>query len=90
MSVEYIFILISIVGVAAAFVLLVAFGARNLTRAKNSPFSVAAIVAPFVVLGICIPLTGGNYAKAAILTVMIMSVIAILGLLYSGVRGLTG
>ena len=86
----YIFILISIVAVGAAFLVLTVFGLRNLSRGKHSFFSVGAIVVPFVVFGICIPLTGGDIAKAAILTVIIMAIIAILGLLYSGVRGLTG
>ena len=86
----YIFILISIIAVGAAFVALLVFGLRNLTRGKHSKFSVGAIVVPFVVFGICIPLTGGDFPKAAILTVIIMVVIAILGLAYSGIRGLTG
>ena len=86
----YIFILISMIAVGAAFVVLTVFGLRNLSRGKHSMFSVGAIVVPFVVFGICIPLTGGDVPKAAILTVIIMAVIAILGLVYSGVRGLTG
>ena len=90
MSIEYVFILLSMVAVAAAFVVLVVFGLRNLSRGKHSKFSVGAVVVPFIILGICIPLTGGNFAKAAILTVIIMSIIAILGLVYSGFRGLTG
>lgn len=87
---EYVFILISILAVAVAFVLLVGFGLRNLMRGTRSVFTVGAIVAPFVIFGICIPLTGGDFAKAAILTVIVMSIVAIIGLLYSGVRGLTG
>ena len=90
MSLEYVFILLSIVAVGAAFVVLLVFGLRNLSRGKHSKFSVGAVVVPFVIFAICIPLTGFDYAKAAILTVIIMSIIAILGLIYSGVRGLTG
>lgn len=90
MSLEYIFILISIAAVALAFVALAAFGLRNLTRNKHSMFSVAAIVIPFIVFGICAAITGGEMAKSAILTVVIMSVMAIAGLLYSGFRGLAG
>ena len=90
MSLEFVFILIAVVAVAAAFVVLVVFGLRNLTRGKHSKFSVGAIVVPFVIFGICVPLTGADFAKAAILTVIIMSVIAIIGLVYSGVRGLAG
>lgn len=90
MSLAYVFILIVIVIVAAAFVVLSIFGLRNLSRGKHSTFSVGAIIIPFVVFGICVPITGGDYAKAAILTVIIMAVIAIIGLVYSGVRGLTG
>lgn len=90
MTLEYVFILIAIVAVAAAFVVLLAFGLRNLGRGKHSKFSVGAIVVPFVVFAICIPLTSSDFAKAAILTVMIMAVIAIIGLVYSGVRGVTG
>ena len=90
MSLAFVFILIAIVGVAAGFVVLSAFGLRNLGRGKHSKFSVGAVVVPFLIFGICIPVTGGDFAKAAILTVIIMVVIAILGLVYSGVRGLTG
>ena len=90
MSLEYVFILISIVAVATCFGVLLVFGLRNLSRGKHSKFSVGAIVIPFIIFGICVPLTGGDYAKAAILTVIIMAILAILGLLYSGARGLTG
>jgi len=90
MSVEYIFILISIAAVAVAFVGLVGFGLRNLTRGKHNVFSVAAVVVPFIIFGICAVITGGEMAKSALLTVMIMAVLAVVGLLYSGVRGLTG
>lgn len=90
MSLEYIFIVISIAAVGLAFVALAAFGLRNLSRGKHSMFSVAAVIIPFVVFGICAVVLGGEMAKSAILTVMIMSVLAIAGLLYSGLRGLTG
>ena len=90
MSLEYIFILISIAAVALAFVALVAFGLRNLSRGKHNMFSVAAVVIPFIVFGICAVITGGEMAKSAILTVVIMAVLAIAGLLYSGLRGITG
>jgi hypothetical protein len=90
MTVEYVFILISMVAVGVGFLVLAAFGARNLTRGKHSKFSVGAVVIPFVIFGVCIPLAGGEYSKAAILTVMVMAVIAIVGLVYSGVRGITG
>ena len=90
MSLEYIFILISIAAVGIAFVILAAFGLRNLTRGKHSMFSIAAVIIPFIVFGICAVITGGEMAKSAILTVLIMAVFAIAGLLYSGLRGLTG
>ncbi|HLE55656.1 MAG TPA: hypothetical protein VJB15_01095 [Rhodothermia bacterium] len=90
MSLEYIFILISIGAVALGFVVLTVFGVRNFSRGKHNVFSVATIVVPFVVFGICAVITGGEMAKSAILTVIIMAVLAIAGLLYSGVRGLTG
>ena len=90
MTLEYVFILVSIVAVAAIFVVLLVFGIRALSWGKHGIFSVATVVVPFIIFGICIPLTGADYAKAAILTVIIMSVIAILGLFYSGARGLTG
>ncbi|MGA7306452.1 MAG: hypothetical protein WBW88_16350 [Rhodothermales bacterium] len=90
MSLEYIFILISIIAVALAFLALLAFGVRNLARGKNSVFSIASIVIPFVIFGICAVITGGVMAKSALLTVIIMAVLAVAGLLYSGLRGLTG
>ena len=90
MSLEFIFIVISMAAVALAFVALAVFGFRNLSRGKHSMFSVAAVVIPFVIFAICAAITGGEMAKSAILTVVIMSVLAIAGLLYSGVRGLTG
>jgi hypothetical protein len=90
MSVEYIFIVISIAVVALTFVVLLVFGIRNLARGKQSIFSVAAIVAPFVIFGICAAILGGEMAKSALYTVFVMSALAIAGLLYSGFRGLTG
>lgn len=90
MSAAHVFILITVVAVAAAFVMLSIFGLRNLGRGKHNPFSVAAVVIPFVVFAICVAITGLDFAKAAILTVIIMAIFAILGLLYSGLRGLTG
>lgn len=90
MSLEYIFIVISMAAVALAFVALAVFGFRNLGRGKHSMFSVAAVVIPFIVFGICALITGGMMAKSAILTVLIMSLLAVAGLLYSGLRGLTG
>jgi hypothetical protein len=90
MSAEFIFIIIAIVAVAVAFVFLVVFGVRNLSRGKHSMFTVGAIVIPFIVFAICAAITAGAWAKAAILTVMIMSLLAILGLIMSGLRGLTG
>ena len=90
MSTSYVFILMSMVAVGAGFLILVVFGLRNMSRGKHNKFSVGAVVVPFVIFGICIPLAGGEYSKAAILTVMVMAVIAVIGLVYSGVRGLTG
>jgi len=90
MSLEYIFILISMAAVGLAFLALAAFGLRNLTRGKHSMFSLAAVIIPFIVFGICAVITGGEMAKSAILTVLIMSLLAIAGLFYSGLRGLTG
>lgn len=90
MTLEYVFILLSIVAVGATFVILIAFGLRNISRGKHSKFTIGAVVIPFVIFGIVVPLVDSDFAKAAILTVLIMVVIAIIGLLYSGARGLTG
>lgn len=90
MSIEFVFILLSILCVGLAFLVLTVFGLRNLSRGKHSMWSVAAVVTPFVIFGIIAAITGGELARSALLTVMAMSVLAILGLLYSGVRGLTG
>ena len=90
MSIEYVFILLSVVAVGATFAILIVFGLRNLSRGKHNKFSVGAVIVPFIIFGICVPLTAGSYAKAAIFTVIIMAVIAIIGLVYSGARGLTG
>ena len=90
MTIEYIFILISLSAVGLAFLTLIVFGFRNLSHGKHSMFSVAALVVPASIFGACAVFTGGEMARSAILTVIIMSGLAILGLLYSGVRGLTG
>ena len=86
----YIFILLTMVAVGATFLILVVFGLRNISRGKQDKFKIGSVLVPFVIFGILIPLTGSDYAKAAIFTVMIMAVIAVIGLLYSGARGLTG
>ena len=90
MSIEYAFILLSIVSVAATFVVLTAFAIRTLIRGKHSMFAVGTFVVPVVLFGILIPLTAGDVVEAAILTSMIMTVLAIIGLIFSGLRGLTG
>ena len=87
---EYIFIVLSMSVVGLTFLVLIGFGLRNLSRGKHTMFSVAAIVVPFVVFGICAAILGGELAKSAIYTVFIMSALAIAGLVYSGVRGITG
>ncbi len=90
MTLEFVFIILSIIGVGVTFVILIAFGLRNISRGRHSKFTIGSVVIPFVAFGICVPLVGGDYAKAAILTVMIMAVVAVIGLVYSGARGLTG
>lgn len=90
MTLAYVIILLSIVAVGATFVILVVFGVRNLSWGRHSRFTIGSVIIPFIIFGICVPLVGADYAKAAILTVMIMAVVAIIGLIYSGARGLTG
>lgn len=90
MTLEFVFILLSIIAVGVTFVILIFFGLRNIVRGRHSKFTIGAVIIPFVVFGICIPLVGADYAKAAIVTVMIMVVVAVIGLVYSGARGLTG
>ena len=89
MSIAYIIIILAMVAVAGGFAILAGFGLRNLARGKHTLFSIGAIVVPFVIFGIISMLVDG-ISKAAILTVMVMAAIAIVALLFSGVRGMVG
>ena len=89
MSLEYIFILATVCIIGLGFVLLALFGLRNLTQGKHSMFSIVAMFIPLVVFGICYAITGGDLPRAAILAMISMIAIGTLGLLVSGIKGLT-
>lgn len=68
---------------------IVVFGLRNLTYGKINPLSAVAIGVPlliFVILGLIM----GQWDLAAIWTVMIILALALVALLLTGVRGLSG
>lgn len=90
MSFEYIAILSVVCLIGFGFLLLTIFGLRNLLQGKHSMFSIVALLLPVAVFGICYAIAGGDAPRAALMTVVAMVGLAILGLLVSGVRGLTG
>jgi hypothetical protein len=79
--------------IGLGFVILCLFGLRNLFRGKHSLFAVISIFVPLVVFGICYVVASGSpdqLSLAALLTVVVMIGLAVLGLLVSGLRGITG
>ncbi|MEM1271235.1 MAG: hypothetical protein AAF752_01275 [Bacteroidota bacterium] len=90
MSFDYIAILVVVCLIGLGFLILTVFGLRNLFQGKHNAFSIGALVLPLVVFGICYAISGGDLGRAGILTIVTMLGLAIVGLLVSGVRGLTG
>lgn len=75
--------------VVLGVVAIVIFGIRNLTYGKINPISMAIVAVPILLL-VLLGLIMGDWDQAAIITVVIMFVLAALGLVASGLRGLTG
>jgi hypothetical protein len=64
-----------------------AFGLRNLTYGKVENLSIAAVALPGVILAI-LGVAMETWAEAGILTLIIMFVLSMIGLVYSGVTNL--
>ena len=65
------------------------FGVRSLSFGKVQPASVGAMLIPAVIL-VALRFIIGDWAEAAIVTVFVLVALAMLGLLWSGIRGLAG
>lgn len=83
----YIAIWSAVILTGLSLVALGLFGLRNLTYGKVEPISIAAVAFPAVVLGI-LGVAMGSWAEAGILTLIVMFVLSMIGLVYSGVTNL--
>ena len=66
---------------------MLAFGVRSLTYGKVSPVTMGIMAVPIVVLlvlGMVMP----SWAEAGIMTIIVTLALALLALLYTGVKGL--
>ena len=80
---------LAIILVAVGILAIVVFGIRNLTYGKVDPLSAVSIAVPLVIFAI-LGLVIGKWDVAAIWTVVIVFALAIVALLVSGIRGLSG
>lgn len=78
---------IALILLALALVGQVIFGLRNLTYGKISPISMLIVVLP-VLLMLILGFSVDSWAQAGVVTLMIMFGLAVLALLFSGVRNL--
>lgn len=63
------------------------FGLRNLTYGKVEPISIAAVALPVAVLAV-LGLVMPTWAEAGIMTLLLMFVLSLIGLAWSGVTNL--
>ncbi len=70
-----------------SIVTLIGFGIRNLTYGKIEPLTIGAIAVPVVVLGILL-VAMPSAAEAGIMTLIVMFVLSLLGLVYTGIKNL--
>ena len=82
-------ILVALFMLGVALLLLIVFGIRSLIYGKVRPLAIAAVFLPFIIFGI-LRLVGLPLDEAGVMTALIMLGLALLGLLFSGLRGLVG
>ena len=80
-------VVLAVTGLALAAMLL--FGIRSFAFGKVSPMTTVAILLPVALL-VVLGFVMGDWATAAIYSILIMLCIAILAMLYTSVRGLIG
>jgi hypothetical protein len=66
---------------------LIGFGIRNLTYGKVEPLTMGALTVPVVLLGIML-VAMPSPAEAGIMTLIVMFVLSLLGLVYTGIKNL--
>lgn len=66
---------------------MVVFGLRNVVAGKVKPLSIAFIALPFVLMG-ALGLAMGDWTKAAIFTLFIVVILALVAIVLSSVRSL--
>lgn len=80
-------VVLAVTGLALLSMLL--FGIRSFAHGKVSPITTVAVLLPVVLL-VVLGFAMGDWASAAIYSILIMLGIAILAMLFSSVRGLVG
>lgn len=87
-DVSSIAVMITLGLIALGFLALAIFSIRNLASGKHSIGSVAAFGVPVVVFGISWLIAGGDISRTAVLTFMIMFVLALIALFATGFKSL--
>lgn len=83
----YISIWAAVILTGLSLAALALFGLRNLTYGKVETISIAAVALPGVIL-LILRGTMGAWAEAGITTLIVMFVLSMLGLVYSGITNL--
>ncbi|MFQ5569974.1 MAG: hypothetical protein ACE5G0_09885 [Rhodothermales bacterium] len=73
--------------VSLSLLMMLGFGIRSLVYGKVNTITTLIVALPIILLGI-LYLVMGNWAEAAILTVLTMFALAILSLLFTGFKSL--
>lgn len=80
-----IYVVLVMVGLGLLAMLL--FGIRSLAYGKINPLNIGIVLTPIIIL-LVLGFVMGDWAIAAIYTVMIMFALAVLALLVTGIRGI--
>ncbi len=84
---------LSLAMLAIGFLVVIVFGIKSLASGKHRLWSVAAMLLPLVVFGICYVISLGNpdpATAAAILTAIVLLAAGVIAVLITGVKGIIG
>ena len=84
---------LSLALVALGLLVMLVFGVKSLISGRHRPWSIAAMLLPLVVFGICYAISLGSpepATTAALLTALVLLVGGILVILVTGIKGVLG
>ncbi len=87
MTIVTIAIYVVLVMVGLGLLTMLLFGIRSLAYGKINPLNIGIVLTPIILL-LVLGFVMGDWAIAAIYTVMIMFALAVLALLVTGIRGI--